>query len=63
MVIKHHSQTLPFVTISLFWKKKKQMSYIDFKGVGVGRTLFSQLDFILKSFIQATRSFLHISKI
>ena len=25
-----------------------------FKGIGGGKTLFSQLDFILKSFIQAT---------
>ena len=30
---------------------------------GRGKALFSQLDFILKSFIQATRFFLHISKI
>ena len=33
------------------------------KGIGGSKTLFSQLDFILKSFIQATRSFLQISKI
>ena len=32
-------------------------------GGGGGKTLFSQLDFILKSFIQAIRSVLQISKI
>ena len=30
---------------------------------GIGKSLFSQLDFILKSFIQATTCFLRISKI
>ena len=34
-----------------------------FKGIEGGETLFSQLDFILKSFIQATRCFLQISEI
>ena len=34
----------------------------NLKGIG-GKSLFSQLDFILKSCIQATRCFLQISKI
>ena len=38
----------------LFWGK--------IKGIGGGKSLFSQLDYILKSFIQATRCFFQISK-
>ena len=37
--------------------------YFKVKGIGGGKTLFSQLNFVLKSFIQATRCFLQISKI
>ena len=39
------------------------MNFDEFKGIGGSKSLFSQLDFILKSFIQATRCFLQISKI
>ena len=39
-----------------------QNSYKGHRGAG-GKSLFSHFDFILKSFIQATRCFLQISKI
>ena len=45
----------------LYTKKNKCNFY--FKGIGGGKSLFSQLDLILKSFTQATRCFLKISKI